>query len=206
MHKRLKRSGGTSLIEVMIYALLLGIAMTGIYGVLISTMKYYQTVDNRTQLQQNAISAYSNITGDMMGTANSSIITGNSPVGIIFVSSRKSDGNHEIDSGGTVKWQKWVCYYLKQNQFGTFDLFKKEVPIQNPSATIGSCPYSSVSQFAAASLNAHLVAYGVWSMTITKNTATGNYMFDITFDRSDNLNDPKKINRLQVSSEIHVRN
>jgi len=199
------REKGITLAETMVYAVLLGIVLTGIYGVFISSMKYYRTGEIRTVLHQNALKAMSKLFGDMTGTQGSSITveTSQNPPGIIFVSARNSNGNYEFDSDGQLKWQKWVCYYLKSDGKGNYDLMLKESPITTPSSDPGTCPYSSVQQFAQSSLKDIPVARGIQSMTITKATDSQKYDFNIVFDQTT---DTTKPNKLAVQTSIFVRN
>lgn len=201
---KLKKNRGMSIPELMIYSVLIGLVLTGIYGILTSSMKYYRITEVRSELQQNAILAISGILGDMMGTPRSTIMMStSSPSGVFFVSSRKDDGNHEFDSAGLLIWQKWVCYYLESNSTGTFNLVRKEVPMSTPSSTPGLPPYTSVSLFASANLEKHIVAKDIQSMAITFNSTTNCYSIDIRLDRTT---DTTKPNRMQVQTEIYVRN
>ncbi len=201
---KIKRNRGMTLPEVMIYSVLIGLVLTGIYGILTSSMKYYRITEIRSDLQQNAIMAVSGILGDMMGTPRSTIVMSTTtPSGVFFVSSRKSDGNHEFDSSGLLIWQKWVCYYLESNSSGSYNLVRKEVPLNTPSSTPGLPPYTSVTQFAAANLQKHLIAKDIKSLAITFNSATNCYNIDIKLDKTT---DPTKPNNMQVKTEIYVRN
>ena len=201
---KIRKNRGMTIPELMIYSVLIGLVLTGIYGILTSSMKYYRITEVRSDLQQNAILAVSGILGDMMGTPRSTITMSTStPQGVFFVSSRKSDGNHEFDSSGLLIWQKWVCYYLESNSSGSFNLVKKEVALTTPSSTPGLPPYTSVTQFAAASLQKHTVAKDIQSMAITYNSATNCYSIDIRLDKTTDTTRP---NRMQVQTEIYVRN
>ena len=203
MISKRKKTRGMSIVEVMVYSVLIGLVLTGIYGILTSSMKYYRITEVRSDLQQNGIKAISGILGDMMGTPKSTIVMGTNPDGVFFVSSRKSDGNHEFDNYGMLKWQKWVCYYLEQNTDGTYNLVKKESPISTPSSDPGTAPYTTVSQFAAASLQKHKIAENIQSMNIVYNSSTGCYNIDIQLDKTTDTSRP---NRMQVQTEIYVRN
>lgn len=199
-----RKRRGMTLPEVMVYSVLIGLVLTGIYGILTSSMKYYRITEIRSDLQQNAIKAVSGILGDMMGTPRSTIMMSTAtPSGVFFVSSRKTDGNHEFDSSGLLIWQKWVCYYLEANTNGSYNLVRKEVALSTPSSTPGLPPYTSVAQFAAANLQKHLIAKDIQSMAITFDSATSCYSINIQLDKTT---DPTKPNRMQVQTEIYVRN
>lgn len=202
--KKASKTKGFSLPEVMVYAVLLSLFLGGIYGIFSYSMRYFRAAEVRTSLQQNALLVMSNIFGDMAGTAKSSVVIENSqnPKGIMFVSARKSDGNYEFDNYGKLKWQKWVCYYLKSDGTGKFNLVKKESPITTPSSSHGSPPYSSISNFANSSLREDPVARNLFNMTIAGNSS-GNYDFQVVLD---NTTDTTRPNRMSVTTEIHIRN
>lgn len=199
-----KRKKGMTLPEVIVYSVLIGLVLTGIYGILTSSMTYYRITEIRSDLQQNAIRAISGILGEMMGTPRSSIVmSSTAPSGVFFVTSRKDDGNHEFDSSGMLIWQKWVCYYLESNNSGSYNLIRKEVPLGSPSSTPGTAPYSTVAQFATANLQRHTVSRNIKSMSITFDSSTNCYSIDLQLDKTT---DTTKPNRLQVQTEIYVRN
>jgi len=201
---KFKKKKGMTLPEVMVYSVLIGMVLTGVYGILTSSMKYYRITEIRSDLQQNGIKAVSGILGDMMGTPRSTIVMSTStPSGVFFVSSRKDDGNHQFDSSGMLIWQKWVCYYLEANTNGSYNLVRKEKPLATPSGTPGTPPYTSVTQFAAANLERHVVARDIQSMAITFDSATSCYSINIQLDKTT---DSTKPNRMQVQTEIYVRN
>ncbi|MCD4786156.1 MAG: prepilin-type N-terminal cleavage/methylation domain-containing protein [Candidatus Eremiobacteraeota bacterium] len=205
MTKLRKKNKGMTLAETMVYAVLLGIVLTGIYGVFVSSMKYFRVGETRTVLHQNALLVMSKLCGDMAGTRGSSIIieTSQNPSGLIFVSARNSNGNYEFDSDGQLKWQKWVCYYLKDIGNGRYDLMLKESYLTTPSSDPGVCPYTSVQQFAQSSLKDISVGRGMQSMTIVKATDLQRYDFNLVFDQTT---DTTKPNQLAVQTSIFVRN
>jgi type II secretory pathway pseudopilin PulG len=208
MANRKKRYRGFTLLELLIYTALLGFVLTGICGIFISSIQLFRITEIRTGLQQNALKATSNIFTDLAGSKDSTIYIENSPMnGIIFASSLKSDGTYEFDSSnGKIKWQKWICYYLQPVGNEKYELIKKEIPIQTPTTDPGTCPYSTITQFAQANvqdMSSQVIARDVQILSISKSGTSGNYSFQIKFD---NTTDTTRPNRLEVTSEIHVRN
>ncbi|MCE1245330.1 MAG: prepilin-type N-terminal cleavage/methylation domain-containing protein [Firmicutes bacterium] len=200
--KSLNNRKGITLPELLIYAFLFGIILTGIYGIFISSMKYYRVTEARTIMHQNAMNSMANLFSETPGAKSTSVVIGSAPSGLYFLSARKSDGSYEFDSTGKIKWQRWVCYYLKQETNGKYSLMRKEAPLSLPTANPGACPYSTVTAFANSTVSADTIATGIQSMTIAKQ-ATGNYSFEIIFDQTT---DTTKPNRLQVATRIQTRN
>jgi len=200
--KILKSRKGVTLPELLVYAFLFGIVLTGIYGIFISSLKYFRVTEARTVMHQNAMNSMSNLFAETPGAKASSVVLGTSPSGLCFLSARKSDGSYEFDSAGKIKWQKWVCYYLKAETTTRFDLVRKEIALSTPTSSPGACPYTTVTAFANAQLPSDTIARGIQSMTIAKQ-ATGNYSFNLVFDQTT---DTTKPNKLQVATRIHTRN
>lgn len=202
--RKKKNSMAMTIVELIVYAFLLGLLLTAIYGIFTSCLQYYRLGEIRSDLHGNAIRAMSNIFRDVACASKSSLVTSSSsPKGLYFASSKKSDGTFEFDSSGEMLWQKWSAYYLKSDGNNHYNLVKKEKAIATPSATPGTFPYASFTAFVNdSSLPERVIARNVSNLFISLNS-DGNYDFTFTFDRTT---DPTKPNTLEVKTEIMVRN
>ncbi len=137
---RAKRSNsGTSLVEMVVYLFIFAYLSTGIYGVLLGSMRDYQMASTSTELQQAVQSATYRLAKELEETAPSSITICASggacgTVGVAFESGRNANGRMQIVApvagtytpaacvssiGGIVGmpcWHQYVCYYLDTDQ------------------------------------------------------------------------------------------
>jgi hypothetical protein len=138
-----KQKKGTTLVEVMIYSFLIGVVLSGVYGILIFSLRYYKTVDEMTTMQQDAMIAMSR-TGEFLNDSKAEYVTiapisgFHEPlfVGVMFPSPKNQDNEYLFNDEGKIMWQKWICYYPERQKDGTVYLIAKEdlmfQPVEKP--------------------------------------------------------------------------
>lgn len=128
----MKRSNGFSLLEMVVYSLIFGLSLTGVYTVLIGTVQNYNAAQANIEVQQGAQAALNRIAQELKEASSSSgSITVVSGVGIVFLSARDSNNKiHYDSSSGLLLWQKRICYYLDTDPStgsgSEYALFRKE--------------------------------------------------------------------------------
>ncbi len=87
--------------------------MTTIYTILFYGIQYFQTQTATVDVQQNALTAMSALTNELVESNGGSLKTDQDPptVGLVFGSPRDVNGNIAY-SNTKLKWSKFVCYYL----------------------------------------------------------------------------------------------
>jgi hypothetical protein len=213
----LKRKKGATLAEIMIYIVVLGLVLSGIYGILISTLKYYRTAQTQTDLQRNLVECLSSFTNDIAISRISSVTastTGN--IGVMFPSPKDINEQYSLTSSGNLKWQKWVCYYLQSVNVPSENrnmmcLLRREQPIAPVDDNPGSPPsdISSIYNFINKSTlnnqyNQKIIARGVTGFNISTDLPTKMVNLTITVDWTTDATKPNSITLQNV--KILVRN
>lgn len=120
---------GFTLVEIMVYSLLLGLLMTGVYSAFYISRAYYDSAQGTTEVQQECLKALNGISR-VLGQGNSStVVVQSSPiVGFRILSARTTTGvyAHEASSGN-VQWQRWAVVY--------YDSAAKEVRLKEVTGT-----------------------------------------------------------------------
>ncbi|MCD4786158.1 MAG: prepilin-type N-terminal cleavage/methylation domain-containing protein [Candidatus Eremiobacteraeota bacterium] len=195
-----RKSKGFTLAEVMSYmgVLLIIILFAGTF--VINSLKYYRLIDIETTLQQRLLVSMSHISHDLsVANRNSLQIEQN---GMIFASPRNAAGGFSFASDGSLYWQKWVCYFIK-NSGDDKILVKKEIPISSPSVDPGSPPFDTVSQFSGASVPERKISDGVRTFTVENAGYAGGYKVSLLVDMTT---DSTRLNQIQGVTEILIRN
>lgn len=135
----MRRSRGTTLVEMLVYCVLLGVLLTGVYAVLLAGVRNYAIGANATELEQAALKAATRLSRELAEGDAASFRVDSSPVGIVFASPRDSTdpkGRFAYNSANRMLWQSYVCYYLGTAN-GAPALIRKVTPI---SPTVSSPP------------------------------------------------------------------
>lgn len=198
IHVRKKKA--TTLIEALVYLGLVGFLFTCIYGVLISSMKYYKLAENSTELQNNAMIAVVKMVNELSETRYSTISSGGSPAGIIFLSPRNSSNAFEYDSSGQLYWQKWVCYYIGTDQNGISTLIRKERYLAAKTATPPSNTYTTASFSSDGTLTPDYISRYATSLTFTTSGAVS---IQADFEK---LPSTDYYSKVEITSKVFPRN
>ena len=122
---------GYSLIEMLVSAALLGLIMAGVQKMLSAGLRYLHAVNTGIELQQQCLLSVLWLTRELSESNPRSVKVFNHPDGILFASPRDDEGNHWIDSSGYVRWPKFICYYV-EDQNGMKVLKRKEQYMDDP--------------------------------------------------------------------------
>ena len=123
---RLRRRRGFTLVEVMVYSVLLGLMMTSLYQLLSMTTAFVGDSMTTGALQASAQKTAVRITADLSVAHKGSVVTGTTPPGVVFLSPRDGYGKITCDASGVIYWHQWVCYYLDTS---TGTLMRKQIYI-----------------------------------------------------------------------------
>lgn len=173
----MKKSKGTTLIEMLVYIFLFLLVFIGIHRIFNSATQYYYLSIASVDVQQSALSASYRLSRELSESALSSIkLYNTTPKGIVFMSPRDSAGTISFQTAspyeGEVYWYKYVAYYLDTDP-GDSSLYaiyiKEYTPTGSPfSEATGSTTYTT-SWFATgggASLSYKIVATNIVDMNI----------------------------------------
>jgi type II secretory pathway pseudopilin PulG len=204
-HKRtIKSRKAFTLVEVMVYSVLIGVVLAGVYGTLIFSMRYFNAINKISELQDQVLIALSRLEMDISET---SVLTSNTTTSdekskandsIIFAAYKDSSGQYMFNADtGKPKLQSWICYYLESDGQGTHNLVIKRKKIDPPSDTIPATPPDITND---TSIPRQVIARKISRLTITSGSNIG---IIITADGTENANKPY---RITAQTEINLRN
>jgi hypothetical protein len=164
---------------LLVYSLLLGFLMTGIYAAFSISQLFYESAQGATTAQQEAIKALNAAIRLLSeGRAATLATSSGGPAGLRLLSARTATGAFQHDSAGELLWQRWSCLYLDSSS-GTLVL--KEQPLTTPTTVIPS-PAPTVAALAANSaLTARTVARDVKALSFP-SVAAGEVAVQVTVE------------------------
>jgi type II secretory pathway pseudopilin PulG len=118
-----RRAPGMTLIEIMVYSVLLGLLMTGVYSAFYISKTYWDSAQGTTEVQQQCLRAMNGINRVLsQGNASSlAIFSYGSPphqatTGFVVLSAKTPSGlfQHQPTTG-EIMWQRWVAVYIDPN-------------------------------------------------------------------------------------------
>ena len=115
-----RRGSGFTLIETLIYAVLLGMLLSGVYSAFSVSSLYWDSAQGTTEAQQECLRAMNGVNRVLsQGNASSlTVFTYGSPphravTGFLVLSARTAAGPFQHDASGEILWQRWVAVYLE---------------------------------------------------------------------------------------------
>lgn len=195
-----RKSKGFTLSEVLAYMSVLLIIVIFAGTFIVNSLKYYRLIDTESTLQQRFLVSMSHISQDLSVANRSSLRIEQN--GIIFASPRNNTGGFNFASDGSLHWQKWVCYFIKDSGDEKI-LVKKEIPISSPSVNPGNPPFATVSQFSNANVPERKISEGVRTFTMEDAGYLGGYKVSLLIDMTT---DSTKPNQIQGVTEVLIRN
>jgi hypothetical protein len=138
-----------TLIELMVSMFLLMLLTAAAYTVHILAWRYMRIAEAEADLQAAQLKAVAELEMDLGDSDPSTIITGQSPPGVVFISPR--DENGRITPGPV--WQAWVGYYITPDH----DLVRKRIALSVATTTLPTNTYTTAT-FASAAGTTKLVA------------------------------------------------
>jgi type II secretory pathway component PulJ len=155
----MKRSKGTTLIELLIYCVLLLLILGAVYASYSIARDYYAAAQLETEAQQAAMDASLAVSRELAHAAEGSITLSDSPPAILFLSARTDPGPFQHDpTTGALLWQRWVCIYLDTN---TNELKKLDLLLSNPVPDIPSPSPTIQTVLSDASLDEQTLAHHI---------------------------------------------
>lgn len=128
MRKMASRRGGFTLLEIMVYSVISLLALTSIYSVLIICLRFFNSTDASSELQQNAMRVLVKLTNEVAESDSATVTTSTNPPGISFASPRDTLGRINVQSDG-LYWQSFICYYVDSSTPGGAYLYRKQTDI-----------------------------------------------------------------------------
>lgn len=165
---------GTTLLELLVYAALLILVFTGIFGIFIASVKYYNSANASIKVQQSALEATYRLTRELSESSLSSVVLYNgTPKGIVFMSPRTTTGtvSHNSTSGfeGEVTWNSYVCYYLETDAEDStkFQLVRKVKGVAASDEPTASALYTAAyfSSGSGASIKGQVLAHRIETLS-----------------------------------------
>ncbi len=194
---------GTTLVELLVYIVLMSMMLTAVYAVFVASMRYFRVAQAATELQNDAQQCTLHMVADLADSTSSTVVTGTGPIGIVFLSPRNNIGNFVYDSSGNLYWQKWVGYYFDStNQ----QLIRKEVTLTTAVTTVPTNPYTTATFAALTGSNVRTRTIAT-DMTALSVGGTTSVTISATFERSVFSNAAgTNDNRVQITDQVKLRN
>ena len=126
------RKRAFTLVEILVYSLLLLMILAGIYGAFSLSRDYFSVVRTSTEVNQEAMKALLGLERELSNAAPKTIATSSNPPGVRFLSALPTDNKpFAHDEHGKLLWQRWMVIYLDQK--GQLALKSQDIA---PSATL----------------------------------------------------------------------
>ena len=122
---------GASLLEMMISCALMSIVMTCIYALMVAGVRYLNATNTAIDMQQQSLLGMVWLSHDLGESNPRTVRVYNSPAGILMGSPRDDAGNTWVDISGSVRWPKFVVYYV-DTWNGNGCLLRKEQYLDDP--------------------------------------------------------------------------
>lgn len=104
---------GTTLVELLIYSVLLILILGAIYASYGIARDYYSAAQIETQAQQAALDASLSVSQELNQACGKALISSDAPSALLFLSAKTDSGLFEHDTAtGDLLWQRWVCIFL----------------------------------------------------------------------------------------------
>ena len=114
-----RRNTGFTLVETMVYAVLLAMLLSGVYSAFSVSSLYWDSAQGTTEAQQECLRAMNGV-NRVLSQGNASTLTvfayGSPPhqavTGFLVLSAKTPAGPFQHTATGEVLWQRWVAVYL----------------------------------------------------------------------------------------------
>lgn len=131
---KMSRNKGVTLIEVLIYSVILLLILAAVHASYQIAKDYYIAAQVETEAQQAALDASLGVARELAHAAGDTIVLTESPPAITFLSAKTDAGpflHHETT--GELLWHRWHCIYLDTNDNR---LVLLEIELAEPSSEI----------------------------------------------------------------------
>lgn len=116
---------------MLISAAIMSIIMTCVYALMKAGVRYLHSTQTAIEMQQQSLLGMVWITHDLSESNHRTIAIYNNPDGILMGSPRDDSGETWVDVSGSVRWAKFICYYL-DDHYNTPCLLRKEQYMDDP--------------------------------------------------------------------------
>ncbi|MEW6280941.1 MAG: prepilin-type N-terminal cleavage/methylation domain-containing protein [Candidatus Eremiobacterota bacterium] len=166
----MSRPRGMTLIELMVYAMLLSVALATIFLFFKYGNVYLHKTRTMVAVEQQSNVATAWLMKDLMECPEGLIDSFASPPGVVFLSARDNNGNFVYDTNtGDPIWQRYVGYYLdvdpeRPNDTRVNALFRAEQVVGGLPATNAQRPTPAgvtTTTMRTSGINRRLVAHGL---------------------------------------------
>lgn len=104
---------GTTLLELLVYSLLLGVLLLAVYGVFSAGMKYFRFIEATSDLRGQAQTTLIRIAAELAETRGYTVLVDDEA--LIFCSPRNRAGSYTYDAYGNLQWHRFVGYYRESD-------------------------------------------------------------------------------------------
>lgn len=101
-----------SLIEILISCAIMSLVLTCIYALFQAGVRYLRSTNTAIELQQQSLLGMIWLTHDLGESNTRTIKVFSDGPGILLGSPRDDAGNTWVDVSGSVRWAKFICYYI----------------------------------------------------------------------------------------------
>jgi len=115
------RRSGATLVEIMVYSVLLGMLLIGVYSAFYISRLYWDSAQGTTEVQQECLRAMNGI-NRILSQGNAATLTvftygapPNHTTGFLVLSAKTPSGLFQHSEAGDVMWQRWMAVYLDPN-------------------------------------------------------------------------------------------
>ena len=218
---------GLTLIEVLIYSMLMIFILTGIYSVFTASMQNYHLISSTIDVQKASLNTVHRLAKELSESKLSYIkLYGTDPKGIVFLSPRNNNGVFQYymnasDSNDSNNqkpmWQKYVVYYVDTDPEDSSSkaIIRKTEMLTTPSVspTFNPQSISYYQSLSGTSIPKNVLAHKVYSATFYwLNSGTVTYSIPtespiyVTISALDIRNGVSKQNTFSATTALIVKN
>jgi len=198
-----KSRRGFTLLELLVYSMLLGILLIAVYGVFSAAMRYFRFVEATSDLRGQAQQTLLRVGAELAESRGYTVRV--STRSLVFLSPRRRDGRYSYDACGNLQWHKWVWYSLDGQGRLTRSTVYLSTPVSTPpTLTTMSSPPSSATE-------TEIIAQHITSLTFltepTGSSSPTTVRVSGTFERTVQSNAANTSdNRIDATTTVQMHN
>ncbi|MBI3924639.1 MAG: hypothetical protein HY319_03790 [Armatimonadetes bacterium] len=198
-------SGGSTLIELLIYSSLSLILLAGLYATSELSYRYYAAGESATGAQQETLKGATGIADALRGAAAETVTIQTEPPALRFLSSGSADQIlFDHNAGAELMWKRWACIYLDED---TRELVLKQVDLSASSPEIPADAPALATMIADGSLESRILARHIDELSFLAAAADNATDTLVTYTLTARTDSPRLgDNRISLTSRTLIKN
>lgn len=209
----MRRAGrhGFSLIEVMVYLTLVILILGSSMVIMLMANRFFASTLDNNAVQREAQTTMLQISRELEESKTGKVILSGAddPKGVIFLSPRNDKGDFQYDytGDGLLFWQKWVCYYVKE-EGNKKKLYRAEKPLGTPTVDPPDT-VDTTADFVGLDRE-EVIAHDLLAFDIVVDTSSSaTYSIAASFGRegqTSRTDGDRVAERVDIENSVHLRN